>query len=29
MPLEEIAQWAGMSAGTLMNMLTAGQEDGG
>ncbi len=29
MPLEEIAQWAGMSADTLMNMLAAGQEDGG
>ncbi|MET7665908.1 DNA-binding protein [Streptomyces sp. NPDC005463] len=29
MPLEEVAQWAGMSADTLMNMLAAGQEDGG
>ncbi|MEU0213358.1 hypothetical protein [Streptomyces canus] len=29
MPLDEIAQWAGMSADALMNLLTAGQEDGG
>ncbi|MFI6936760.1 DNA-binding protein [Streptomyces sp. NPDC050287] len=29
MPLEEVAQWAGMPADALMNMLTAGQEDGG
>jgi hypothetical protein len=29
MPLEEIAQWAGMPSDTLMNMLAACQEDGG
>lgn len=29
MPLEEVAQWAEMSPDTLMNMLTARQEDGG
>lgn len=29
MPLEEVAQWAGMSADALMDMLAAGQEDGG
>jgi lambda repressor-like predicted transcriptional regulator len=28
-PLEEVAQWAQMSPDTLMNMLTARQEDGG
>ncbi|MGY1495043.1 DNA-binding protein [Streptomyces sp. QTS52] len=29
MPLEEIAQWAGMPADTLMDMLAAGQDDDG
>ncbi|MEU2269603.1 DNA-binding protein [Streptomyces olindensis] len=29
MPWEEVARWAGMPADTLMNMLAAGQEDGG
>ncbi|BET45101.1 hypothetical protein RGQ21_00830 [Kitasatospora aureofaciens] len=29
MPLEEVAQWAGMSADALMDMLAAGHEDGG
>ncbi|MDG5808849.1 DNA-binding protein [Streptomyces ossamyceticus] len=29
MPLEEVAQWAGMSADALTNMLAAGHEDGG
>jgi hypothetical protein len=28
-PLEEVARWAGMSTDPLMNMLAAGQEDGG
>ncbi|MPY43972.1 DNA-binding protein [Streptomyces phyllanthi] len=29
MPLEEVAQWAGMSADALTDMLAAGHEDGG
>lgn len=29
MPLEEVAQWAGMPADTLMDVLAAGQEDDG
>ncbi|WP_406212005.1 DNA-binding protein [Streptomyces canus] len=29
MPLEEVARWAHMPADTLMNILTAGQENGG
>ncbi|WP_328777880.1 DNA-binding protein [Streptomyces canus] len=29
MPLDEVTQWAGMSADTLMNLLTAGQDDRG
>ncbi|CAM5695527.1 TniQ family protein [Streptomyces canus] len=29
MPLDEVAQWAGMSADALMNLLTASQEDSG
>ena len=29
MPLDEVAQWAGMSADASMNLLKAGQEDGG
>ncbi|MFF7717656.1 hypothetical protein [Streptomyces sp. NPDC007988] len=28
-PPEEVARWAGMSSDALMDMLTAGQEDGG